>query len=112
MARAGRTFSPVEGNTGDKAADVFVRQDGATWCVAVFNYRHGTVDKRIDLARAGINGNFHVIDLWNGDPLATTGPTLVVHLNAKQAKLLRTAALSTSTPTGQGDAPLETPTTL
>ncbi|HMD55078.1 MAG TPA: carbohydrate-binding protein, partial [Phycisphaerae bacterium] len=31
VARVGRTFTPVEGNTGTSAVNIFVRQDGATW---------------------------------------------------------------------------------
>ena len=39
VARVGQTFTPVEGNTGTSAANIFVRQENAsTWSIAVFNY--------------------------------------------------------------------------
>jgi hypothetical protein len=89
VARTGRTFRPVEGNTGSAAADIFVRQDGATALVAVFNYGASAVNKVINLARAGIVGGFSPLDLWAGASLTADGGTIVVPLAAKQAKLLR-----------------------
>src|SRR5207244_1027863 len=49
VARAGVGFRPVEGNTGTDAADIFVRQDGSTWYVAVFNYNAFSVIKSLNL---------------------------------------------------------------
>jgi alpha-galactosidase len=90
VARAGVSFRPVEGNTGADASDVFVRQDGNTWYVAVFNYgTFGTI-KNLNLARLGITGApFTAMDLWSGGVSTVNGPTWSVSLGARQAKLFR-----------------------
>ena len=42
VARAGRSFRPVEGNTGEQACDSFVRRDGdGSFYLAVFNFSAG-----------------------------------------------------------------------
>ena len=89
VARVGRTFSPVEGNTGSTAANIFVRQDGATWCVAVFNYTSGATNETVNLSRAGLPpGIFAATNLWDGT-VATVSNSFSVSLNARQAKLFR-----------------------
>jgi Alpha galactosidase C-terminal beta sandwich domain len=89
VARAGQSFIPVEGNTGTNAGTLFVRQDGTTWCVAVFNYTSSSVTTNINLARAGIAGSYVPVDLWSGAVSHITNATLTVNLNAKQSKLFR-----------------------
>lgn len=87
VARAGRTFRPVEGNTGRRASAVFVRQDGAEWRLAVFNFTTNAVTRTIDLERAGLGASaYAATDLWSGAVLPAHG-SFDVHLNAKQAKL-------------------------
>ena len=94
VARAGRTFTSAEGNTGSSAVNTFVRQDGATWCLAVFNYGSSSVARTIDLNRAGLPpGNYFVTNLWDGTA-SKVGGSLNVNLNAKQAKLFRFAGPS------------------
>lgn len=88
VARAGRTFRPVEGNTGRKAGDVFVRRDGKSWCVAVFNFGDKTVERRIDLRRVGINGKWRAVDLFSGKA-QTAESWMKVELNASDATLVR-----------------------
>jgi len=96
VARAGVSFRPVEGNTGTNAADVFVRQDGGTWYVAVFNYNTFGVIKGVNLARLGISGNYTAVDLWSGATSPVSGTTWNVNLGARQAKLFRLGAGGTS----------------
>ncbi|MGB7747576.1 MAG: discoidin domain-containing protein [Verrucomicrobiia bacterium] len=92
VARAGQTFRPVEGDTGSHAEDMFVRQDGTNWCVAVFNYKSIAVNKTVDLARAGLPpGTYVAVNLWDGTSSVVAG-TLNVSLNAKQSKLFRLTA--------------------
>lgn len=89
VAREGQTFTPVEGNTGTGAVNQFSRQDGSTWLVAVFNYTAGATNETINLARAGLPaGGYAVVNLWDGTVVNATN-TLIVSLNAKQAKLFR-----------------------
>jgi predicted CxxxxCH...CXXCH cytochrome family protein len=89
VARAGAGFRPVEGNTGTDAADVFVKQDGSTWYVAVFNYNAFSVIKSLNLARLGVSGSYTAVDLWSGASSAVSGITWLVNLGATQAKLFR-----------------------
>ncbi len=96
VARAGVSFRPVEGNTGTNAADVFVRQDGSTWYVAVFNYSAFGVSKALNLARLGISGSYTAVDLWSGASTTVSGTTWNVGLGARQAKLFRLGSGVTS----------------
>jgi len=89
VARIAHTFTPVEGNTGNNAVNIFIRQDGATWCIAVFNYASNAVNETVDLNRAGLPpGAYAVTNLWDGTALTVTGSWSVM-LNAKQSKLFR-----------------------
>src|SRR5438046_444795 len=103
VARAGVSFRPVEGNTDTNAAEVFVRQDGSTWYVAVFNYTASSVNKGLNLGRLGISGSYTAMDLWSGTLSGVNGPTWNVNLGARQAKLFRLGSGGTSAtgPTNQ-----------
>jgi alpha-galactosidase len=96
VARAGAGFRPVEGNTGTNATDVFVRQDGSAWYVAVFNYTASNAIKTLNLTRLGITGSYVAQDLWSGALAAVSEKTWHVSLGARQAKLFRLGAGSTS----------------
>jgi hypothetical protein len=88
-AREGQTFTPAEGNTGTSAVNLFSKQDGSTWLVAVFNYTAGVTNESINLARAGLPaGGYAAVNLWDGSMVNATN-TLAVSLNEKQAKLFR-----------------------
>ena len=91
VARAGVSFRPVEGNTGTNAAEIFVRQDGNIWYLAVFNYIASTTNKSVNLARLGISGTYTAMDLWNGTFSTVSGENWNVSLDARQAKLFRLA---------------------
>jgi len=103
VAGAGVTFRPVEGNTGSVAADVFVRQEGGTWYVAVFNYDSFVALKSLNLERLGIAGVYSALDLWSGATATVSGSTWNVGLEARQAKLFRlgTGATSATGPTNR-----------
>jgi autotransporter-associated beta strand protein len=95
VARVGQTFTPVEGNTGTAAGNFFVRQDGTTWCIAVFNYTSGATIETVNLSRCGLPaGNYVATNLWDGTTSIVTG-SFNVSLNAKQSKLFQ---LTASTP--------------
>ncbi|HEY4414156.1 MAG TPA: carbohydrate-binding protein [Verrucomicrobiae bacterium] len=99
VARMGETFTPVEGNTGSSAANLFVRQDGATWCLAIFNYTASAANPTIDLNRAGLPAgrSFTATNLWDGSALVVSN-TFSVSLNAKQSKLFRLTPTALPTP--------------
>jgi len=91
VARVGQSFMPVEGNTGTSAVNTFVRQDGATWYVAVFNYTASSANRTIDLSRAGLPpGTYFMTNLWDGTTSTVTG-SFNVSLNAMQSKLFSLA---------------------
>jgi alpha-galactosidase len=68
VARRGKTFRPVEGNTGASAASVFVSNDGTKFYIAAFNWNNTTAATLVvDLARTGLEaGTYSVRDLWTG----------------------------------------------
>jgi len=105
VARAGVSFRPVEGNTGANASDVFVRRDGNTWYVAVFNYSSSSATKTLNLARLGIAGIYTAVDLWSGALSSMSGSTWNVNLGARQAKLFRLGA-GVTTAAGPTNQPL------
>jgi hypothetical protein len=90
VARVGQTFTPVEGNTGTSAANIYVRQENAsTWSMAVFNYTAKATNEIVGLSRAGLpTGNYIETNLWDGTTTVVSG-SFNVSLNAKQAKLFR-----------------------
>jgi alpha-galactosidase len=89
VARLGRTFRPLEGNTGTGPSDVFVLRTGAARYVAVFNFGPSTVARSIDLARAGFDGSitYTVRDLWTNGTSNAQG-TLNVQVVSHSARLL------------------------
>jgi hypothetical protein len=89
VARVGRTFRPVDGAKGTGAGNVFMRQDGETWCLAVFNYTGSASNETINLTNAGLPPEaFIATNLWDNTTVLATN-TLSVSLSADQAKLFR-----------------------
>jgi hypothetical protein len=88
VAQLGRTFRPVEGNTGTDPSDVFILQDGMTAYLAVFNFGSTAQAKVVDLARAGLAGTttYAATDVWSGSRSEVTG-TLTVNLDAGAGRL-------------------------
>jgi len=92
VARAGRTFRPVEGDTGDRAADVFTRRDpDGRFYVAVFNFdgqKAQTIS--LDLARLGLSANrtYRALDLWTGKSVEARGQ-LSIDLAPGDSTILR-----------------------
>ncbi|SFE43965.1 Carbohydrate binding module (family 6) [Paenibacillus catalpae] len=91
IALIGEAFRPVEGNTGNAAADVFVMQDNKDYYLAVFNYTNDAVVKSVDLKRAlGISATSKVelADAWTGSKIEAQG-TLQLSLEGAQSKLFK-----------------------
>lgn len=89
VARLGRTFRPLEGNTGTGPSDVFVLRHGNQRYVAVFNFSGNTTTRTIDLARAGFDGGaaYTARDLWTNTTSSAQG-TLNVQVASHSAKLI------------------------
>ncbi len=92
VARAGRSFQPVEGNSGIGAASLFVRSepDGST-LVAVFNYDLShPAEIKADLVRLGLDGThtYRATDLWTSASREIKSP-LDVPLGPAQSTIFR-----------------------
>ncbi|MGO4109233.1 carbohydrate-binding protein [Paenibacillus sp. YAF4_2] len=91
IALIGEAFRPVEGNTGNAAADVFVLQDKQDYYLAVFNYTNDPTVKTIDLKRAlGVSASSMVelTDAWTNSKVEAKD-TLQVSLEGAQSKLYK-----------------------
>ncbi|CAM3530752.1 carbohydrate-binding protein [Paenibacillus lupini] len=91
IALIGEAFRPVEGNTGNSAADVFVLQDKQDYYLAVFNYTNDPTVKTVDLKRAlGVSASSMVelTDAWTNSKVEAKD-TLQVSLEGAQSKLFK-----------------------
>jgi alpha-galactosidase len=90
VAKKGEAFRAIEGNTGAKAADAFVLNDKGTYYIAVFNYSSMPVNQRVNLVRAGLDGNtaYKLTDLWTGAVSQDQG-SLQMTLEPTESKLFR-----------------------
>lgn len=97
LARSGRTFRPVEGDSGEHATDVFVcREDINTCTVAVFNFDANlTVGRRLDLAQLCKSEApmYTVRDLWTGHD-SHRMKILSIELEPGASKLLRVTGMN------------------
>ena len=92
IARAGRSFRPVEGDAGIRSANLFVRNEpDRSLLLAVFNF-NGTASANVsvDLARVGLESSttYPVEDLWEGTTREVKG-ALVLPLHPGQSTILR-----------------------
>ncbi|WP_254412281.1 T9SS type A sorting domain-containing protein [Dyadobacter diqingensis] len=56
LAKNGLAFSPVEGNTGNQANELFVLTKGSKSYLAIFNYSGSAKTFSVDLTRVGLSG--------------------------------------------------------
>jgi hypothetical protein len=110
VARVGRTFRPVDGASGTGAGNIFVRQDGETWCIAVFNYNGTATNETVNLSSAGLPSvAFIATNLWDGTTTLATN-TLSVSLDGDQAKLFRLGMANAPQPRFVSMSPTDTGT--
>ena len=90
VARLGKSFRPIEGNTGPHPVDTFVLKDGATTYLAAFNFGTVAVTRSIDLGRAGLDAarTYTATDLWSNAATQVHG-SLPVSLDPGFARLYR-----------------------
>jgi alpha-galactosidase len=91
IARNGRAFTPVDGNSEQSASEVFVQTIGSSQYVAIINY---SKDKKttynLSLDRLGIaSGDYVVKDLFTGRVASQQGATLSREIPASDAVILR-----------------------
>jgi len=93
IAAEQKTFRPIEGDTGDKGADVFVRTSAHGAYIALFNYDEkqphafGVPLGRIDKALANVP-SVTVIDVASGTVLKAANKALNVELQPSASTLL------------------------
>jgi alpha-galactosidase len=88
----GKAFRPVEGNTGDQATDVFVREESECSYVAVFNFNHDrSAEKRILLDRVSrrFTQGAMATDMWTGKEMGRVTAEIKVPLQPAESKLLK-----------------------
>jgi alpha-galactosidase len=90
VALIGKSFRPIEGNTGTDAADVFVMENNGAYYLAVFNFTNEQVVKTVDFNRAGIphTSPVKVTDLWTNES-TQEDKQISINLIGAQSKLLK-----------------------
>jgi alpha-galactosidase len=91
VARSGRTFRPVEAESGLHATPIFVREekDGSVY-VAIFNYSEDKPSElKVDLSRLGLKSGktYQATNLWTGAK-QDIAASLQVSLGPAQSQLL------------------------
>ena len=86
----GKAFEPVEGNTGNGPASMFVRKIDGSLYLAVFNYGQAPASFTIDAARIGLaTGRSYIgVELLQGGRLTLESPATVT-LPAADAALYK-----------------------
>jgi alpha-galactosidase len=76
LARARKSFRPVEGDTGPTAANLFTWQDARFLYLAAFNYSGTEETYPVDFQRIGLKatGPVEVKELWSGATSRVTSP--------------------------------------
>lgn len=91
LAKLGRAFRPVEGNTDEWAADMFTLETDDAFYLAVFNYeRTKDAELNVDLERIGLSGTeaYSVKDLWSKD-IKTVKGSMSVKLAPEQSTIYK-----------------------
>jgi len=90
VIRIGKTFVPIEGNTGKNAVDTYTMKNNGDDYIAIFNFTDTSVKKDINLSRAGIMSKENLIatDLWS-DVTWNVQEVLNVNLEPREAKLIK-----------------------
>jgi len=95
LAASGRTFRPIEGNTDNKAADLFIRDDrkiDGCFYVAVFNLSDAESKTfNIDFERIGLTKteNYSVRDLVSGRDLESVQGCWTIELGIAEPKIFK-----------------------
>jgi alpha-galactosidase len=88
LARARKSFRPVEGDTGRSAANLFVWEGDKYFYLAAFNYSRTNDDFSVDLPRIGLKakGPLEVKELWSGATSRVASP-MRIKLNPTDAAI-------------------------
>ncbi|MFD0696624.1 alpha-galactosidase [Paenibacillus sp. GCM10027628] len=93
IAQAGKSFVPLEGNTGEAAADVFFKMEENGECfIAVFNYdKNETIQKTIPMERLGLPNHeaYSLYDLWEEETVQQLSGDINVRLEPAESKIFK-----------------------
>ncbi|MBE7177499.1 MAG: alpha-galactosidase [Mucilaginibacter polytrichastri] len=88
IAREGKAFRPVEGNTGENSSPYFVRKSGRKLLLAVFNFGGEEQTFSIPASRIGLRkGTYRMRSLYTKKE-GETGSAFRITLGAKDAELV------------------------
>ncbi|UFH53966.1 hypothetical protein [Spirosoma sp. KNUC1025] len=88
IAKDGIAFRPVNGNTGESASNLFVRETDRYVYIGVFNYE-GSTTLPIDLARIGLRpGRYVMKELYSGATQTVSG-TMSIRFDGPDAHVYR-----------------------
>lgn len=86
----GVAFQPVEGNTGKKTSETFIRKIGDVWYLAVLNYDKVKKEYSIPLERLGITtGTYSVVDIFTAENKKSIGNTIGLSIGGEDARLFK-----------------------
>jgi len=86
----GKAFVPVEGNTGKKTSETFIRYIGNDWYLAVFNYEAETKNYTLPFERLGIKeGTYNLVDVLSGETKKTTKKEITLTISGKNGYLYK-----------------------
>ncbi|KRF43793.1 alpha-galactosidase [Paenibacillus sp. Soil787] len=91
IAKTGKSFIPLEGNTDAASADIFFQMADEDCLIAVFNYnKDEVVEKRISMERLGQSQNsaYELHDLWEETANQSSGD-ISVRLEPAESKILK-----------------------
>ncbi|TCC97445.1 alpha-galactosidase [Pedobacter psychroterrae] len=89
ISASGKAFMPVEGNTGDKATEVFMRLIEGEVYVALFNFGNQNKEFNITLDRLGLKGTaYNAKELFSNQSL-TIGKAIKVDLMGSDAAIIK-----------------------
>jgi alpha-galactosidase len=90
VARITKSFQPVEGDTGNHAANLFICQDKNQFYLAVFNYSDQSADFNVDFNRIGLKtrGRVEGRELWRGAVIQATN-SMTIKLAPADAALYK-----------------------
>jgi alpha-galactosidase len=84
----GKAFRPVDGNTGNQTNELFVKQVGNFYYLAVFNFSSAAKNYTIPLSRIGLPGHFQATELYSNTTV-DADQSLNISLPAADAAIYR-----------------------
>lgn len=87
----GVAFQPIEGNTGTKTSETFVRKIGDVWYLAVFNYGKSPKEYHLPIERMGLplRSEYKLLDIFSNKEAVFKGNAIDLMLPAEDARIFK-----------------------